>query len=97
MSVENVNALFKKASEDDALHRELSFLAERLEAIYDDLIQIGSEADCEFTMADYNRARIEANRELSDEDLERVTGGGPGGASNCYTTLDPNCAASLTS
>ena len=75
MSVENVKAFFEKAAEDEALQEKLKALAEREEAIYADLVHIASEAGCEFTTADARKARVEAVRELSEQEMEQVAGG----------------------
>jgi len=79
MSVENVKAFFEKVSEDEVLQEKLKALPEREEAIYADLVQIASGAGFEFTTADIRKARVEAIRELSAEELEKVAGGAQAG------------------
>jgi len=75
MSVENVKAFFLKAAEDEALRAKLKALAEREEALYEDLVRIAAEAGFEFTAQDVRKAHATADRELTDDELDAVAGG----------------------
>ena len=82
MSVENVKAFFQKVAEDERLQEKLKALRERHadksepdEEGFSDLVELASAAGFEFTTADARKARLQARKELSDEELGKVAGG----------------------
>jgi predicted ribosomally synthesized peptide with nif11-like leader len=87
MSVDNVKAFFEKAADDDALQQKLKALAEREEAVYADLVETASAAGFDFTKEDARKARVASVRELSEEELEQVAGGGQFSACTVVITI----------
>ena len=86
-----MKAFFEKAADDEALQEKLKALAEREEAIYADLAEMASGAGFQFTTADARKARVEATRQLSDEELDAVAGGGGGSRLYCFISCMTKC------
>ncbi len=87
MSKENVKMMFAKMSKDEVFHKRYTDLMqahqqETEKNLADKLIQLGKTAGFKFSNEDLLAARAEvmdmanSNKELSDNDLERVAGGG---------------------
>ncbi len=87
MSKENVKMMFAKMAKDEVFHKRYTDLMqahqqETEKNLADKLIQLGKTAGFEFSNEDLLAARAEimdmanSNKELSDNDLERVAGGG---------------------
>ena len=74
MSQEAVKEFFEKIGEDEKLTEKVKEAG----ADVNELIRLGMEYGCEFTIEDLMLANEEftkSNVELSDEDLEKVAGG----------------------
>jgi predicted ribosomally synthesized peptide with nif11-like leader len=87
MSKDNVKMMFAKMAKDEVFHKRYTDLMqahqqETEKILADKLIQLGKTAGFEFSNEDLLAARAEvmdmanSNKELSDNDLERVAGGG---------------------
>ena len=88
MSVENVGKFFAMLDENEALQQEYSSSTDEAvrKAISDATIGMASRHGCEFTKEDLAQHLNSLSKELSDEDLENVAGGGgsSGGTGRCY-------------
>ena len=78
MSEEQLSALLASLKEDAGLHEKLKG-AEDLDAA----ISLAKEAGFDVSKADYVRYQASKTVELSDEELEDVSGGAPCGVSWC--------------
>ena len=91
MSVENVNAFFEKAMSDEAARAALKSLGEKSKGNQDeavaDLIALGKEHGFEFEhghLADAVQARP---GELSEDELQKVAGGGQSKCNPIYLVV----------
>ncbi|MGE4267237.1 MAG: Nif11-like leader peptide family RiPP precursor [Deferribacterales bacterium] len=81
MSVENVKAFFKRIEEEEDF-RNVFLKNEKLEkGNPDSILDAAAQAGYPFTTEDLNQAKEELkNSELSEEELQRIAGGGWGAA-----------------
>jgi predicted ribosomally synthesized peptide with nif11-like leader len=84
MSIDNVKAFFEKVQQDESLQDKLKAIREDaekgesgLEAAADEVVGIASGAGFDFTREDLLEARQMRTDELSDEQLDTVSGGMP--------------------
>ena len=87
MSKDNVKMMFAKMAKDEVFHKRYTDLMQAYQnetekALADRLIQLGKTSGFEFNKEDLLAARAEiidtanSNKELSDNDLASVAGGG---------------------
>ena len=74
-----MKAFFEKVEGDEALQAKVQAIVEKHEPQSDaavaELVQIASEAGCEFDAEHVAQAQKAAGGELSDDDLAKVAGG----------------------
>lgn len=76
MSAENVKSFFTRLEEDEKFRADFA-KNEISSGNYDELLAAASDAGYSFTLEELNKARTEAaNSELSESQLEKVSGGG---------------------
>ena len=105
MSIENVKTFFKKVQEDTGLQEQLANVSKvrrdggdaEKENHYQEVINIASGAGFEFTAEELDQAKQEIAGELSDKDLQKVSGGQDGDAgSHCPSEYIPWCKTIFT-
>ena len=80
MSEEQLKALLAKLKDDAGLREKLQGAAD-----LDAFLAIAKEAGFDISKADWLRYQAQQTLELSDEELENVTGGAPRTATQCFT------------
>jgi predicted ribosomally synthesized peptide with nif11-like leader len=80
MSVENVKAFFKKIEEDESFRKEVlkAPTPKSADEKTTRLQKIAADAGFEFTGEDLTKAQLDLKKELTEDDLEKVAGGGVG-------------------